>query len=72
MKNRLATAPTIPQVLLARDREPGEEATHAWAIAEAKYVVSMIIEGGCTYNDDLDGGKAARKACERYLKRCSA
>lgn len=68
----MVRAPKVPQVLMLRDREPGEEATQAWAIAEARYVASMIREGGSTYNDDEDGGRAALRACEQYLKRCGA
>jgi hypothetical protein len=68
----ISAAPKIPQVLMLRDREPGEKATQEWAITEAKYVISMIREGGCTYNDDADGGKAALRDCKRYLKRCGA
>lgn len=62
-------APTIPQVLLSRDRNEGEEATQDWAVAEARYVIEMIQEGSSTYGDgDPDGGKAALRACKQYLK----
>jgi len=64
--------PKIPQVLMLRDRELGEDATQKWAIAEAKYVINMISEGGSSYDDDPDGGKAALKACKLYLKRCGS
>ena len=68
----MAANPKIPQVLMLRDREQGEEATQEWAIAEAKYVISMINEGGSNYADDPDGGKAALQVCKQYLKRCGA
>ena len=68
----MAKAPTIPQVLLSRDRNDGEEATQAWAVAEARYVIEMIQEGSSNYSDDPDSGKAARRACKQYLKRCGA
>jgi hypothetical protein len=66
----MAIAPTIPQVLMLRDREYGEEATQLWAVEEARYVIEMIGAGGSTYNDDDDGGRAALRACKAYLKRC--
>lgn len=68
----MAKAPTIPQVLLSRDRNDGEEATQAWAVAEARYVIEMIQEGSSNYSDDPDGGKAALRACKQYLRRCGA
>lgn len=68
----MATNPKIPQVLMLRDRESGEEATQEWAITEAKYVINMISDGGSNYADDPDGGKAALRACNQYLKLCGA
>lgn len=65
-------APTIPQVLMLRDRNEGEEATQEWAIGEARYVIEMIQDGSSWYSDAPDGGKAALRACKQYLKRCGA
>jgi hypothetical protein len=66
----MITTPKIPLILMLRDREPGEEATQLWAIAEARYVADMITEGGSAYNDDADGGKSALRSCKNYLQQC--
>ncbi|MCU6502254.1 hypothetical protein LPN04_31115 [Rugamonas sp. A1-17] len=71
-RNVMLKAPAIPRVLLNRDRNEGEEATQAWAVVEARYVIEMIQEGSSTYSDDPDGGKGALRACKQYLKRCGA
>lgn len=68
----MSKASTVPQVLLSRDRNEGEEATQEWAIQEARYVIEMIQGGGSNYSDDPDGGKAALRACKHSLKRCGA
>lgn len=62
---------SAPSELHSRADDVGVEPTEAWLLNEARYVVSMIRDGGCDYNDTPDRGAALMRECERFISRCA-
>ncbi|RJX17709.1 MAG: hypothetical protein C4570_07850 [Ammonifex sp.] len=59
----------LPEEIWMRFDDRNEEPTLEEAIAECRYVIDMIQDGGCWYNEDEDEGEGLVRQCRRWLKR---
>ncbi len=60
----------VPSEIFSRFEDYGEDVSSLdQVIDEAKYVISVIEDGGSSYNDEADGGKKLLKQLKNFVKK---